>query len=69
VPPNKPLQLARSPLGHRSIIGRPARRRARSLSAGRWADYLRLSQYPGSRAAWATAATSMLSGNSRKKMT
>jgi hypothetical protein len=33
------------------------------------ADYLRLSQYPGSRAACATAATSMLSRNSRKKMT
>jgi hypothetical protein len=32
-------------------------------------DYLRLSQYPGSRAACATAVTSMLSGNSRKKMT
>jgi hypothetical protein len=45
------------------------RGRPPGLTPRRWADYLRLSQYPGSRAACATAVTSMLSGNSRKKMT
>jgi len=44
-------------------------RASQTSAIPRWADYLRLSQYPGSRAACAIAVTSMLSGNSRKKMT